>query len=351
VCSSDLERTEQTVIAAFRNNKDAEAAADALRAEGFSPEPIYGGSGSSPAGAARTSGTTHEGGIKGWLKSIFGEDENPDREGYERAYQQGQCLLRVDVDDEEIDTVEAVLNRFSPIDIQTEDQRVDTSRSASAGSANTSEQAIPVVREDLQVGKRQVLRGGVRIYSRVVSQPVEENISLRQERVRVDRRPVNREATAADLNTGRDEVIEVQEFAEEPVIAKQARVVEEVRVGKDVSARNETIRDNVRHTEVNVESTGTGNGAYDNDDAEFRSHFQSQYGGSGASYDTYLPAYQYGSTMAADPRFEGRSYSDVEAHLRSGYSSRNPQSTWEQVKDAVRHGWDKVANKSKAAVR
>ena len=43
------------------------------------------------------------------------------------------------------------------------------------------------------------------------------------------------------------------ETAEEAVVGKQARVVEEVRIGKDVSERAETIRDTVRHTEVEVE--------------------------------------------------------------------------------------------------
>ena len=39
-----------------------------------------------------------------------------------------------------------------------------------------------------------------------------------------------------------------------PVVSKQARVVEEVSVGKDVNERNETISDTVRKTEVDVEN-------------------------------------------------------------------------------------------------
>ena len=46
-----------------------------------------------------------------------------------------------------------------------------------------------------------------------------------------------------DLRGEQEKVIEVKEFAEEPVVEKRARVVEEVRVGKNVSERTETVRD------------------------------------------------------------------------------------------------------------
>jgi stress response protein YsnF len=47
--------------------------------------------------------------------------------------------------------------------------------------------------------------------------------------------------------------IEVRETAEQAVVSKDARVVEEVTVAKDVKERTETIRDTVRHTVVEVE--------------------------------------------------------------------------------------------------
>ncbi|WP_327220299.1 DUF2382 domain-containing protein [Caballeronia catudaia] len=62
-------------------------------------------------------------------------------------------------------------------------------------------------------------------------------------------------ATAADLKEGS---VEIRETAEEPVIAKTARVVEEVLVGKEASTRTETVNDTVRGTEVDVQrTTGT----------------------------------------------------------------------------------------------
>lgn len=339
-------RTESTVIAAFRNSSEAEAAATDLEAAGIAGDDIYIETGKSGETAARSKDTSSEGGIAAWWKSLFEEESDPDRSGYENAIRQGNTLLRVDVDEDEIPTVESILNRHSPVDVQSG----TGARTAASGAQTDAAKTIPVVKEEVQVGKRQVLRGGVRVYSRVVEEPVEESIPLREERVRVERRPVNRAATDADLSAGREQVLEVQEFAEEAVVAKQARVVEEVRVGKEVSERTETVRDTVRHTEVNVEKT-PGGAAEKFDDSDFRADFQKRYAQAGASYDTYSPAYRYGYDMASDPRYKGRSYEEVESDLRSEYGRRYPKGAWEKMKDAVRYGWNKVTGKAQATGR
>jgi uncharacterized protein (TIGR02271 family) len=114
--------------------------------------------------------------------------------------------------------------------------------------------AIPVVEEQLQVGKRQVEQGGVRIHTTQTEKPVEANVNLREERVNVERHRVDRPATAAELNQpGRDAAIEVTATSEVPIVNKEARVVEEVVVNKDVKERTETVRDSVRKTDVKVE--------------------------------------------------------------------------------------------------
>jgi uncharacterized protein (TIGR02271 family) len=123
----------------------------------------------------------------------------------------------------------------------------DLNRTAAAG------ETLKVVEENLNVGKREVETGGARLRSRVVSQPVEENLRLREEHVFVNRTPVDRPATEADFNTFREGTMELRETAEVPVVSKEARVVEEVSLGKEVTERQETIRDTVRKTEVDVE--------------------------------------------------------------------------------------------------
>ena len=104
-------------------------------------------------------------------------------------------------------------------------------------AAVPAETAIPIVEEEMTVGKRTVDAGGVRVYRRVVEIPVEESISLREEHVSVDRHAVDRAVTDADLLTQGNRVIELTETAEEAVVGKSARVVEEVRVGKETAAR------------------------------------------------------------------------------------------------------------------
>jgi uncharacterized protein (TIGR02271 family) len=209
--------------------------------------------------------------------------------------------------------------------------------------------AIPVVQEDLQVGKREVQRGGVRVFSRVVETPVNESVNLREEHVNVERRPVDKPVSPSDASAFKEQSIEMRETAEEAVVQKTARVVEEVVVGKEVSQRQENIQDTVRRTEVEVENLAAGRtsmrGSSMDDDSYFRNDWQTNYSSLGGSYDDYAPAYSYGSKMRSDSRYQNRHWDDVESDLRSDWESRygsSGSSTWEKMKAAIRRGWDKV---------
>lgn len=113
------------------------------------------------------------------------------------------------------------------------------------------ETTIPVIEESMEVGKKVVERGGIRITQRVVEKPVEENISLREEHVKVHRKNVDRPATDSDFDAN-DHDIEIREHAEVPVVNKEARVVEEIKVTKEVTNRDEKVKDTIRKTEVDV---------------------------------------------------------------------------------------------------
>ncbi len=130
---------------------------------------------------------------------------------------------------------------------------------ATAGTAQSGE-AIPIVEERLTVGKRAVNRGRVRVRSYVVETQVEEQVALRQEHVDVERRTVNRPVTTADEALFAERTIEATETSEEAVVAKEARVVEELVVRKDAEERVQTVRDTVRRTEVEVEDERTAGG-------------------------------------------------------------------------------------------
>jgi len=121
-----------------------------------------------------------------------------------------------------------------------------------AGTRSEREEVIPVAQEALRVGKREVSGGRVRVRSYVVETPVQEQVNLREEHVSVERRPVDRAASAGD-NLFRERIIEAEERAEEAVVAKEARVKEELVLKKDVDQRTQTVSDKVRRTEVEVQ--------------------------------------------------------------------------------------------------
>jgi uncharacterized protein (TIGR02271 family) len=209
-------------------------------------------------------------------------------------------------------------------------------------AGSTSSTAIPVVQEQLKVGKREVQRGGVRVFSRIVETPVDQSIGLREEHVNIERHAVDQPVSPADATAFREQTIELRETAEEAVVEKSARVVEEVVVNKEVSEHEEKIHGTVRHTEVEVEQLG---GAALDDDSYFRSHWTSTYGASGGAYDDYAPAYSYGRAMRKT--YAGRNWDDVETDVRSSWDQRNKSggaSTWEKFKAAIRHGWDRITD-------
>jgi uncharacterized protein (TIGR02271 family) len=125
-----------------------------------------------------------------------------------------------------------------------------TSGTAATGRERT--ESIPVVEEQIRIGKRQAAGGSVRVRSYVVETPVEESVTLREEHVSVERRPVDRPVQPGD-DAFRERTVEATERREEAVVSKEARVTEEVVVRKEAGERTETVRDTVRRTEVEVE--------------------------------------------------------------------------------------------------
>jgi uncharacterized protein (TIGR02271 family) len=118
--------------------------------------------------------------------------------------------------------------------------------------ATGDEEVIPVVQESLRVGKRDVNLGRVRVRSYVVEEPISEDVTLREERVEVERRPVDRAISGTEA-AFTDRTIEAEEHAEEAIVSKDARVVEEVALRRQSEDRTETVSDTVRRTEVEVE--------------------------------------------------------------------------------------------------
>jgi uncharacterized protein (TIGR02271 family) len=349
-----------TIVGLFQDEPSARAVVDDLIRNGFSQNDVHLSSsenyvGDAAAGGAGLSGRApaeqHGGGFMGWLNSIFGADEtDEDRTRYSEAVQRGGYVVAVDADANDRDRAIDVMNDHGVLDLDDHAAKHGYGATTSSAPAISDTRrgepptgAIPVVQEELRIGKRAVQRGGVRVYSRVTEQPVEQNVNLREEKVTVERQPVNRPLSEAERTGLRDQTIEVTEMAEEPVIEKQARVVEEVRVGKQSTERTQKVRDTVRRTDVQTENLGTTRGTNYEDD--FRNDFQTRYGTSGADYQSYAPAYEYGYKMAGNPQYKGANFDEVESTLKTDYLRNNPNSTWDQAKGAVRYGWEKVTGK------
>ncbi len=194
-----------------------------------------------------------------------------DRHAYGEGIRRGGCLLCAEVDnDEDADKIVRALEETSSVDL---DDRQNSWRSEGwapfSGSSGigerdrmegreTQEERIPIVEEQLNVGKRQVERGGARVRSYVRETPVQEQVNLREEHVSVERRPVGQTLSGAELERGdmlRERNIEMTETAEVPVVEKEARVTEEMVVRKTSEERTENVQDTVRRTEVDVDET------------------------------------------------------------------------------------------------
>jgi uncharacterized protein (TIGR02271 family) len=116
------------------------------------------------------------------------------------------------------------------------------------------EETAPIVEEELSVGKREVASGGVRVTSSVEERPVEKTVSLREEEVEADRRSADRELSPEEAEAAFEgKTVEMMGTSEEAEVSKTARVVGEVSLNKQTNEREQTVRDTVRRTDVEVE--------------------------------------------------------------------------------------------------
>jgi uncharacterized protein (TIGR02271 family) len=290
------------------------------------------------------------GGILGGLIGLGIPKEHA--EVYAEGVRRGGTLVTVQTDDANTDRVRQILDRDGAVDIEergayyrangftgydenakpyTTEQALaerttynapTTSASLDTTRTTTPTDKIEVVEEQLAVGKREVERGGVRVRSFVTEKPVTEQVTLHEEHVNVERHPVDRPVSAAD-NLFRETSMELRETAEVPVVAKEARVVEEVSLNKTASERTETIQDTVRRTDVAVENIGTTTDY----DTQWRNHFTSS--GYQGSYEEYAPAYQFGQSLDGD-------WDTNEATYRTRWEQTHP-GTWDRFRDAIRH--------------
>jgi stress response protein YsnF len=288
------------VVAVFGTISDAERARDRLIEAGFPASDIRMGGGER-AGVAGTDAiaTPRREGFWDWL---FGRDvPEYDRPWYEANLREGHTVVSVIVrDSAERHRAAEILEDLNPIDFEESESRyrgIETAGAAATsayvgpqtvpatdeplGSPHTWEHqrdlgagaaevrpsergvaaervgagdtVIPVVKEDIEVGKR-VHERRYRIRTYTVETPVERDVTLRDERVVIERRPVSDPAAAARAagDMPREREYEVVERHEEPIVEKR-QTAEEVVVHKEAEERTERVHDTVRETKVDVD--------------------------------------------------------------------------------------------------
>lgn len=239
-----------TMICLFRDKSQADAAVNDLVAAGV-PKNSIGVIGKSESAANPAE-------MKKW-----GVPERDERFLVD-GINQGGVVLAVSVEEDHAGKIQAIFEKHDAgkVDETTADHAHATSHEPLTSKQDNG--TIDVIEENLVVGKRQVQRGGVRVYQRMTEKPVTETISLRDETIHVDRHPVDRTATTADMEAFKDRSFEMTETDEEAVVSKTARVVEEVHVGKETTQRTEQIKDTVRKTDVTVEQMDPGTATPEN---------------------------------------------------------------------------------------
>jgi stress response protein YsnF len=261
------------LVAVYNLREDGESVRDRLIALGIPATDIRLSSAAADASAAAVTETVPDERHHSFWDWLFGEDvPEHDRVWYHGNLRGGRTALSVLVrSDAEREQVADILEEFNPVDLHDETTAgiggatpissearaghtagtADQVRTEAAGLTEQTEQVIPVVKEELAVGKTATERR-YRIRTYVVETPVEEQVRLRDERVIVERRPASG-TVGSNAGALQEREFEVTERHEEPAVEKRARETEEVVIRKEADERVETVRDTVRETKVDVD--------------------------------------------------------------------------------------------------
>ncbi len=257
----------QTVVAAFDTAAHAQAAVDALKAGGFHADDI------SVFDKARVS--LRETGL--WQR-LFGRGlHEHEAEIYNQAIDRGGVVVTVRVPDNEVAHATGILDIHRPIDVHDRAvttgiapaARVEAAAAAIAAAPIAVEQKVAVspklagahdevlrlAEEQLEVGKRMVETGKTRVRRFVTEREASADITLHEEHADVLRRAVTDPKYIGDIDWA-DRTIEVVETAEQALVSKTARVVEEVSLKKIGSDHVETVHDKIRRQQVEIERLG-----------------------------------------------------------------------------------------------
>src|SRR5215813_6039337 len=266
----------ETVVAVFDTAAHAEAAIKALKAGGFADADIsLFDDARLKAGKAAIAAGVKEAGL--WHR-LFGRDVHQHEAAvYGQTIEEGGVVVSARVLDSEVAHAIAILDLHRPVDVH---DRAVTSGIAPAAHVAAIEKkldAIPLARaqqvavspklaaahdevlrlaeEQLQVGKQMLETGRTRVRRFITERDVSADVTLHEEHADVLRRAVTDPKYIGEIDWA-DATIEIRETAEQALVSKTARVVEEVAQRKIGSDHVETVRDKIRRQQVEIERVG-----------------------------------------------------------------------------------------------
>lgn len=249
----------EKVVAVYDTEASANAAMKSLKSAGYLPDDIS---------VIRNELEAEKAGLyePGIWQRLFGRDlEHEEAAVLGRSLKEGSVIVSVRVPETEASRVLSLLDTHQPVDIVDRAKAYDF-KGATAGIATmpaatklSDEAMLRVAEEQINVGKRIVEAGHTRVRRFVVDKPVEAKITLHEEHAEVIRRAISDPAYLKDIDWS-EKTIDVTETAEEPVVSKTARITEEVVIRRQGSDSTRTVRDTVRHQEVEVDHLPVGAG-------------------------------------------------------------------------------------------
>ncbi len=254
----------EKIVAVYDTVAHAEAAVNTLKSAGYPASDIS---------VIKNEGSTLDPAFSetGFWQRLFGNDIGfRDAALYGQTVRGGGAIVSVRVLESEAPDVIDLLDAHQPVDLVDRTRAFGSTHAPkvavpppTAGTAPRSavlerdEEVVRLAEEQLDVSKRRVESGKARVRRYVVERPVQANVTLHEEHVEIMRRTISEPGYPKNVDWS-EQIIEVAETAEEPVVNKTVRVTEEVVIRKKGSDHAETIKDTVRRQELDVERVPVG---------------------------------------------------------------------------------------------
>ncbi|HEY0491575.1 MAG TPA: hypothetical protein VGD30_18850 [Telluria sp.] len=331
---------QHTLFAVFDNRNDAQSAMDELLLSGFSQSDVRLAEDSSGIGDTTTERTEDEGigaSIKHFFSDLFGSDDDVYSHKYSTAVSKGHYVVTVTaVDEPGVERAADIVERFGPVDIDEKAAEWGGAPAASAGA--------------MRMGS-----AGARQQSEATTLHFQGDRNLFAQQSLNDERPMGQtyqESMGAgeELSTGRFGSTQGESLTgslqRDTGMSGGSAMGNSGSAGPGSAAMGlGSARREVQRGSSRVYSPYSADQSDTDDDSYNRRHWDSTYSASGRDYDDYTPAYSYGREVAN--MYRGQPWNDVEMDVRKGWESRSAstgESTWDEFKEAIRHGWNRLTH-------